>query len=342
MKKRAIVSAVATLLCASVLGSCTGISNKIAFKDYWNEDSISMQSIDETLVYDITFKKSEASFQSSYSIDYKAGTYTTHLVSTTHTDGKAAYIYTTDLQIDVTYTFQGESVTKHDFITTESLFYSEDYALRPISSKKTFLNHSPTGGTATSLAECYTIAAYTVETKYTADGKSGATTVTLNPVKEGDQPIVDTPNTFEIDTEDYNYLDNEQLLLALRALPATTSSANVLVYSPFVEAVQTINIATATTTNANTTSETDASEPFFYTVNGIVPEKGRKVAYRTLTLSIDDANPGATQTAWIAKMTDPAKNTNRNVILHLETPLAYALGTLVYDLRSADYKTATP
>ena len=50
MKKRAIVSAVATLLCASVLGSCTGISNKIAFKDYWNEDSISMQSIDETLV----------------------------------------------------------------------------------------------------------------------------------------------------------------------------------------------------------------------------------------------------------------------------------------------------
>ena len=333
MKKRTITSLVAGALGLSILSSCTGLTNKIVFKDAWNYNTNSgYMHIDETLTYSVTFEKSAASFQESFTIDDATGSYTTHLVSVKHGD-KDAYQYTTQLEIDVTYIYQGQTKTFTDSVTTEAILLPASNSLRPISSKKTIYSHSPNGSVATSLDSCYSFAHYTVETTYAANGASGTSVIHDNEPKADGTFYQPSTNTFEIDTEDYNYLDNEQLLLALRALPESTSSGSVQVYAPFSKAMQTINFSQATTS-------TDANKTFKFSVNGAEATE-KTIAYRKLNFSINDVNPGATQTVEIAKTVDASKNTYRNVILSLETPLAYSLGTLVYKLTSAEYKDVT-
>ena len=64
-------------------------------------------------------------------------------------------------------------------------------------------------------------------------------------------------------------------------------------------------------------------------------EKVKKtIDYRSVTMKLSSSNPGATQTAYIATYDNAEMNTHRNVMLKLETPLAYNLGTLVYSLKS--------
>ena len=121
-------------------------------------------------------------------------------------------------------------------------------------------------------------------------------------------------------------MDNEQLLLALRGIPTSTTSAKVLAYSPFTESVQRVSINFAS----------EASENFTFTNNGT--ETTTAIAYRPVSIVLDEKNPGATQTVWIAKPT-PSTSSNkfRNMMLYLETPLSYAMGSLQYKLISATY-----
>ena len=122
------------------------------------------------------------------------------------------------------------------------------------------------------------------------------------------------------------YLDNEQLIFALRAMAAKTSSAKLQVYSPFAEAVQKVGI----TFNAEESAE------FTFLKNGT--EETKALTYRPASIVLDEKNPGATQTAWVAKTTDSTKNEYRNVVLKLETPLSYGLGSLIYTLKSANWQ----
>ena len=47
--------------------------------------------------------------------------------------------------------------------------------------------------------------------------------------------------------------------------------------------------------------------------------------------------PGTSQTVWVAKTTDAQKNSHRNAILRIETPLYYSMGSLVYELKDATF-----
>ena len=92
--------------------------------------------------------------------------------------------------------------------------------------------------------------------------------------------------------------------------------------SPFVKKMQKIDF----------TFQTEASAEFSYKLKG--QSAKATIAYRPVNISIDDSNPGATQTAWIASTTNAQNNTHRNVMLKLITPLSYSLGNLVYELVS--------
>lgn len=327
MKRKKLTALLATVLSVSVLSACTGVNSKIAFKNYWNENSIiPTTEIDETLVYDVTFEKSASAFQSAFTMQYTNGTYTTHLVSKT-IEGKAAYEYTTTLDIDVSYTF-GENTTEpmHDRVETKTKFYAVDNALRPHSSEKTVVSHSPSGNVPTKLEDCYAYTSYTIKTTYNDTCTNGTTTITANPLTEGQEPTVGAPSTFEIETDTHSYLDNEQLLLAIRAIPEMTSTS-VLVYSPFSKAVQTINLGFTTEETART---------FTYSWKG-AEASAKTVVCRAVNIAIDSQNSGETQTAYYAKMTNPENNTNRSVMMRLETPIAYSMGKLIYTLKSANY-----
>ena len=61
------------------------------------------------------------------------------------------------------------------------------------------------------------------------------------------------------------------------------------------------------------------------------------VSYVPYSLAINDTAPGATQKVWVAETTKAENNEYRNVILKMETPLSFNLGTLVYELSSVDF-----
>lgn len=316
MKLKKIALAMATALALSSLAACATTDQKIIFQNYWEENSlVTSSSIDETLEYKVTHEKGAGLYAIGYSITYGEGRYVTTLK--THSQG---YIYTTSLTIPVTFQY-GEDVaeTVTDSVTTEVIFKRSNDGLQPISSMKNVVSHTPVNGSATSTDTCYSLYDFSVITTYPEEGQ--ATSTVTYQVAEGD-PVV-TTSTFTTTDKKYSYLDNEQLLLALRAISSSVSSGSVKIYSPFLGTKQKIDFSFSSATG----------KEFDLTWNGDASFK-KNITYRPVTLVIDDRNPGGTQTAWIAKTTDAQNNTYGNIMLKLSVPLSYSMGYLVYDLVS--------
>ncbi|MBQ7323156.1 MAG: hypothetical protein IJW96_01155 [Clostridia bacterium] len=299
----------ALLLALSTFSGCASAS-KTTFNNYWNTDALVMEALNETLTYDVTFEGNADYY--GYQLRYENGSYTTELVTSVSESGQNLYTYKTELNIDVIYTLGEESVTLHDLVTSEVVFMPAENGLRPLSSKKSILSHSPAGAKPAVLSNCYRKHERSVETIYTQTNgtctmKNGATITT---------------NVFAINQKGYSHLDNEQLHLALRALPSSVSSATFSIYSPFTNTVQNVIVGFGGSENKD----------FTYQKNGV--EVTETVVCRPVQYRLDSNNSGATQSAYIAVATEPSKNANRNRMLYLETPLAYSLGKLVYKLSS--------
>ena len=307
-----ILSAIALTLCAATLTACAGTSEKVTFKEYWLEDAnVTPATVLETLEYDVTFKKS-AGLNESYTVDYKNGVYTTKL-----TLNECVYRYETSLNIDVTYTVGEKSVTKNDSILSWVEF-KKTAKLQPIKSHKEIACHSPANGGST-IETCFVASDYTVETTYNENGLGGKSVIVDNATKASQE------STFTVEDK-YTCLDNEQLLFALRGLTQSTITASLSVYAPFSGVVQSIDL---------TYSSLKKGTEFVF-------QKGESqvkqaINYYPVSMKINAQLPGATQTVWIAETTNAQSNTFRNVILQLETPLSYNLGTLIYKLKSANF-----
>lgn len=314
MKTKKIISICALALSAALLSGCAGGGRKTPFSTYWNQNALVFENIHETLVYDVTFQESDANY--GYTLAYANGKYTTELKNDINANGENIYVYKTELSIDVTFTFGEESKTLNDNVTTEVTFLANG-ELRPISSEKSVVSHTPIGSTPSSLEGCYRSFDYQISTSYTEDG--GVSILTMDESTSTQE--------FEINKNGYSYLDNEQLLLSLRAMPASVSSTRLSAYSPFVSRVQ--NVAVVFT-------ETQSKDFSFYK-NGSTEKVTTNIAYRQAQFQLDEKDPGGTQVAWIAAVTDAYANQHRNVMLRLETPIAYGLGSLVYQLSSVSY-----
>ncbi len=323
MKGKKIVLSVVALLGATTLAACTGVSKKIVFSEYWQENSSAPAVISETLEYAITFDKGNGIGLEAldYKLSYGEGTYKTILTSTNLTEG-TGYTYTTEMKIPVTYELGNTKQTYNDVVTSTVTFLEARQGLRPIKSEKNVESHTPTQNTPTKLEDCFKHYKYETETTYKADGTGSSTvTYTVHPSTS----LVGKPQTssFEYGKEDYTYLDNEQLFLALRAVPTSSTSGTFECYNPYDKTMQNLKFSFGSVTG----------KPFTHTVNG-TPLSGATVNYREVTLKLDARNAGATQTAWIANATDASKNPNRNVLLKLSVPIFYNIGTLVYELKT--------
>ncbi len=319
-KSKKILSLASVLLGASIFVSCTNTNSKVIFSEYWTENAnIATENITEELEYAVAFEKG-AGLNMPYSLEYTNGTYITRL-KTEQSDGKTVYVYETDFSITVHYQYKGETVDLQDSVKTTVKFEKASSALYPLSSHKEIVSHSPNNGAAEKVADCYEEYKYNIDTTYDNAGK-GVCVIT-KPDEEENNSI---SSEFSIDTKKYNYLDNEQLLFALRGLsPASISSSTFSVYNAFTDSVQKIKVAFSSETGAD----------FEFLKDGVSVKD--TISYYSADISIDSQNPGATQTAWVAKTVDPSKNTYRNVVLKLKTPISYNLGTLVYTLKSANF-----
>ncbi len=319
MNTKKIAITLALVCTAAWACGCTSPS-KVPFSNYWNENALAPhEELHETLVYDVTFEKG-ASY--GYELDYQNGKFTTTLDSAVDEKGNSIYVYTSELTIDVIYTFQNESKTFTDHVTTEVKFLPANQGLTPISSKKSIVSSSPVMTNPIVIEGCYMQYDYTIDTSY--DGMNGKTVVTQK-TEQGDKT---DEQTFTMEENGHSYLDNEQLLLSLRALPMSVNSAKLLAYSPFAKKAQQIAVACEATTE----------QDFTFYKNGSAETVISKIAYRPIKYQLDEKNPGFAQLAWIAVPTDSASNTNRNVMLRLETPIYQGMGTLVYQLSSVNYQ----
>ena len=326
MKAKKLIPILALTIGLSAFGGCTNVDQKVTFTNYWNENVLDTTAqINETLVYDVAFEANDVSLV-DYTMQYTEGTYTANLVSATE-NGKTVYTYKTELSIKAHYTLNEETATFTDSVTSMVKFLAGSYGFQPISSEKEINASSPTAISAP-LEACYPRYHYATKITYNEDGSAGASTVTRYSIDDTTaDPSVDE-NSFEIDQKKFSYLDNEQLLVALRGINTRTTSAKFLVYSPFVEAVQKVSC----------TFSTEESKEFSFYKNGSADKVTETITCRPVSIVLDEPNPGATQKALIAKPVDTSKNTHRNIILSLETPLAYGLGTMIYTLRSVSYQ----
>ena len=316
MKLKKFATALACVLAACSLVACTDKDKQVQLNPYWQENSQAFTNIDETLTYNVTFEANSGLSGMGYTVGYTDGVYTTHLQSAQE-NGENVYTYTTALTIKVTYTYGSESVTLDDCVTSATKF---NETLKPISSAKEIISNSPvnTNGAHNAVADCYASYHYAVSTTY--NGKESVSTVTN--LETPESPVEVRKETFNATGGNYRYLDNEQLLFALRGVSNSTTSGKFRFYNPFIDELQLVKFSFDEETGAK----------FDYLDNGTAVSKD--ITYRPVKLTLDATNPGETQTAWIAKCSNPESNANRNVLLYLETPRSYNLGKLVYKLYS--------
>ena len=321
MKRKLITPALTAILGVSLLSAC-GTNYKVSFEDYWKQtvNQTILQNVSEVCEYDVTFTAGE---NDAYLLKYQNGTYTTTFTSETN-NNNTTYSYSTELSIQVQYTVDGHSSEwLQDSVVSTVKFQASDKGLKPISSEKRTVSHSPASITVPSLATAYKQYDISVVTQYDENCTKATTTMTNN-LKDTNN--VDT-QTFTIKHDTYNYLDNEQLLFAIRCLnPATNASNRFQVYSPFTKAIQKINVNYGTV----------ATKDFVLDIDGNAGTK--QIAYypTTIQLNTKDGNSGADKTVWIAEA-KAENNTYRNVILRQEIPVAYNLGTLAFDLKKVNF-----
>ncbi|MBQ8659117.1 MAG: hypothetical protein IJ506_08270 [Clostridia bacterium] len=325
MRSKKIICLACVLAGATLLASCSSCAGnqEITFTAGWLSDTTNkvLPANAEELTYAVTYDKAEGLYSESYTVNYTNGEYKTSLKASEY-EGQAVYEYTSTLTINVQYTLKktGETTAFEtpDKVETVVYFKTAANGLTPLKSTKTTYCHSPNGTEATKLQNCYTEYHYTVETVYT--GSKGKSTITnhLNEDKKQTNP------SFSAKHDEYTYLDNEQLLFALRGMG--TSATSISSYQPLERAKKVVSVSVGDKKGGE----------FEFTIDGKGSEK-RAIDYRAYTLTFDADNPGASQEAWIASTTDTTSNVYRNVMLKLETPISYSAGSLIYTLTSAKF-----
>lgn len=277
----------------------------------------------EIVVYDVSFESGE---NSSYSVNYPGGgTYTTRLSAK---DGK--YLYETRLDIGVQYTCAGEtSEIFNDFVQSSVTFESTQNGLRPVRSEKTSAAHVPVTASPSTLQgenACYSAYYTRITTDYsvnkcTTEYFADASFETAHDTYKTQE------RSFEPDDK-FSLIDNEELLFAVRGIEGTSTNT-VYVYNTSAGKLQKVQIS----------QSSKESTDFDFAIAGRESEgtTHKGVSYVPFTVAISDTNPGSSQKLWVAATTDTDNNEYRNVILKMEAPLSFNLGTLIYKLKSADF-----
>lgn len=328
MKKKFLIALSAISACAVLLASC-GSGSPTEFSANWYKYTATptvLPNTSETLVYSVALQADSAS-NSVYSVNYTNGTYTTELTAVSE-EGESGllYCYTTRLEIDVQYFYNGfpdENVFT-DVVETKAVFRNtQPGQLRPLYSEKSVYSHSPYGPQP-SETKYYELYDYSVRIDYDKEENSGVCVVTDR--RETANAAEPSVKNFSF-SDGYSYIDNESLLFSIRGM-SLTSSHQVQCYNSSLNAVQGIKI----------TPSSEETQNFEFEINGV--KAARAISYYPTSVVAASSPSGATRTVWYASTTDSSNNLYRNVMLKLEDPVSYNLGTLEYTLVSASFTDA--
>lgn len=316
MKTKKIIPVLSALVLAAGFCGCSSASS-VGVTFYWNpnENNQLLYGTEESYEYDV-YLKTESGENTYYSVDYKDGKYVSKLsCDEEHAD---CYRLETELTISVRFTCGEEQSDWFEDSTKTTVVFKANNSLQPVRSEKTVVSHSPTSFSPSVLLSAYTMYDYTVITEYNNDASAGTCVRTDN---TDTKTTGDYEKTFSVPKK-YSYFDNEQFPFLLRGMNFS-SQQNVYSYNASARGVQTLKIA----------KDETSSGTYSLALNG-VPLNDTAIDYVSATLSLSTSSPGATQTFFLAK--DASGNKYRHMILRMETPLSYQLGTLVYELKKAE------
>jgi hypothetical protein len=315
-------------LAATTLTACGDKS--VTFGHYWRTNSLAKnEAFYEHAEYVVSSTSTQSSYV-NYTVEY-AGTFTTTLEYIAN-DG--VYKFDTNLEVTATFKLGDEKKEVKDTAKSSVTFDAEGNTLRPVKSHKEMVCHTPLSGEFSKVENCFATIEYSYDIEYATDKNQGtikSTTYNVtNNAGETKQYLLN--DTFDF-VEDYTNIDNEQLLVAVRAFNGDTSSATVGVYGAFAKIGQTVSISYAN-------ADEDASTPFAYALinsDGSDGGASHKVLTRTASIVLDQENPGNTQEIVLAKTKNAENNTHRNVILSIKNPLSYSMGYIEYKLAKVSY-----
>lgn len=302
--------------------ACTAGTASLAISPNWflNTGDDYISNANETLEYSVSFEPSST----NTTLTYGEGTYKTVLSAETITlaDGSTemCYRFHTELSIPVTYTLGEETKSFDDAVRSDVWFRDAKHSLQPVKSEKYVLSHTPMQSSApSSVDSLYTTYEYTYTVEYNADLTNADTTATYT------QPETD-PITQAIELSGSGtYLDNEQILFALRGVNMSSTSSFRSI-NPAKKAVETVGM---------TETPSSAAEKLTFEMNGETAE--REITTYTFSLGYGGTNPGATQKYTYAGVTDANNNIYRCALLRMEVPVLNSMGTLRYTLVKATF-----
>ena len=323
--KKILFGGIAALSCAALVGltSCTTVATASLVPNWYQNTTLTTSISDtrEVLTYAVSYEKGS---NETYTVEYQPGVYTVTLENDTY-NGESVYKLTSSLEISGTYTMGSDSLDFTDSVRSLCYFRDVSRSLYPLYSEKSVRSTSPRTDAPASLDEAVQVYDYTMAVTYSTDGKS-ATSVYTDSVSGQTQ------------THEYSLrnnatvLDNESLLFAARGLTLSVGGkAEVYVLNPYTQTQET----TAINLNAQTT---EASFTFLDVDAGETEAAEHKLTANTMVFSRNTTLTGGMLTAkYAAAPTLGGENPYRCVMLELNDPLSYGMGSLVYRLTEADF-----
>ena len=314
----------------TLLSACSG-GTPLSFTANWYRNTALGGSVNDTLeelTYEVSFTPAEN--DSSFSVEYDTGTYTTRLknANIALSDGstKEGYIYTTELTISGRYRLGSEvSEDFSDRVSSSVSFLPVTDGLKPVKSEKEVLSTSPIVSLPETLEGAIETYHYTYDVSYDAALTTATAVYTdLNaetPAPETREYAIDGTTT---------YLDNEQILFALRGLSLSSVATFRTVNSV-------MGIVTEVSTGTSTTGPTSLKESVDFTMDGTAVKT--EIDAVQVPIIYQSTPSGQQQDLVYAATTDTNNNTYRNVLLRMEVPVLQSLGTLVYRLKEAAFTT---
>lgn len=314
----------------TLLSACSG-GTPLSFTANWYRNTALGSSVNDTLeelTYEVSFTPAEN--DSSFSVEYDTGSYTTRLknANIALSDGstKEGYIYTTELTISGRYRLGSEvSEDFSDRVSSSVSFLPVTDGLKPVKSEKEVLSTSPIVSLPETLEGAIETYHYTYDVSYDAALTTATAVYTdLNaetPAPETREYAIDGTTT---------YLDNEQILFALRGL-------NLSSVATFRTVNSVMGIVTEVSTGTSTTGPTSLKESVDFTMDGTAVKT--EIDAVQVPIIYQSTPSGQQQDLVYAATTDTNNNTYRNVLLRMEVPVLQSLGTLVYRLKEAAFTT---
>lgn len=309
-----------------LLSGCGGVTPTLNFSANWYKRTDLTNNIEEThelLEYNVSFDPVRS--ENGFALSYQDGLFKTEL----HNDydeakGRGVYVLSSELTIKVSFELQGKKTdTFEDRVFSEARFLSAAEGLIPVSSRKEVVSHVPYTENPLAIEACYNFYDYTFETVYDSS-LSRAETVFTDKTAPDKEP---TRRTYEL-KGDGSFLDNEEILFALRGLDFVKNMT-----------FRSINTVTGKVQNVIISEVSDCPKEHLdwsFEADGQTVNTG-DIEATSIMLSYSGANAGQPQSLVYAKKADPLSNTYRNVLLELNAPVSYSLGTLHYRLSKATF-----